>query len=854
MAEEAEGPTVCEPGGGGLFFPLFEGEQYWDNNTRVVLYFVILCYIFMGVSYVADKFVEAIEAICSVNRRVWSASQGKMITVQVWNGTVANLTLMAVGTSAPEIILAIAEAFIFDFHSGELGPGTIVGSAAFNMFAVTAVCIYAVPSPELRRIEKDNVFAVTATFSVIAYFWLLFIVTICTPDVVDIWEALVTLALFPALVWVAYRADTLKFPFSSQRLDLEVPGDGAEAPLHDGQLLGDGPMHGGHVERSAATANPAGALGFRTDNLELVAGLDAVEFSVPVFRDGGSEGSVSCKYRFQALTAVPGYDYQATAGELQFPPHKLVAQVPLKLLPKRLGEHSDQFQIVLEDVMGGAQFDVNGDGSRGNLLLTVTILNANDPLTRNSMSMLALQYVDSKFNIDAMRLGTEDWKKEVHHSVRDAGGEEGETSSTLDWFVRKLGYPWNLLFSVTVPPTAFFGGWFCFWVSLFYIGFLTLMVIDFANLFGCVAGVPNSIMAITIVAIGTSLPDMFASKIAAVKDETADASIGNVTGSNGVNCFLGLGLPWSICAIYWGFNGPTEEWTLKYGKMFPDLGPDKAVFVVIGGDLSFGVLVFSIGAFAALAMLRMRRQVLGGELGGPMGSKVFSALFLVLLWAFYLGPSIWKIMSKATDAGSQAVAIFVSFCILENLLLVCGIVFYLCGSKAEGGKEGLDVESGRTDSFDVHHPPLPPPAGGPLGTHVALRVGAGGLRPVELDAHKLLAGTTGSTDCPPIVYGCRKTSSALDALTRVSLVALAVTRFRRPTLLRRLGAFHHLHRGLAPPQDNSAQESLLRTAQFQAFHDATQPGSEEPPPLGNSVVRRMAGSVAYVTSPWGAAR
>ena len=34
-------------------------------------------------------------------------------------------------------------------------------------------------------------------------------------------------------------------------------------------------------------------------------------------------------------------------------------------------------------------------------------------------------------------------------------------------------------------------------------------------------------------------------------DETADNSIGNVTGSNSVNVFLGLGLPWSLAAIYW---------------------------------------------------------------------------------------------------------------------------------------------------------------------------------------------------------------------------------------------------------------------------------------------------------------
>ena len=51
-------------------------------------------------------------------------------------------------------------------------------------------------------------------------------------------------------------------------------------------------------------------------------------------------------------------------------------------------------------------------------------------------------------------------------------------------------------------------------------------------------------------ALGTSLPDTFASKSAAVAERTADNAIGNVTGSNSVNVFLGLGLPWMIASIY----------------------------------------------------------------------------------------------------------------------------------------------------------------------------------------------------------------------------------------------------------------------------------------------------------------
>ena len=53
---------------------------------------------------------------------------------------------------------------------------------------------------------------------------------------------------------------------------------------------------------------------------------------------------------------------------------------------------------------------------------------------------------------------------------------------------------------------------------------------QFGNLLGCVVGLKASVAGITIVALGTSLPDTFASRTAALHDDGADAAIGNVTG------------------------------------------------------------------------------------------------------------------------------------------------------------------------------------------------------------------------------------------------------------------------------------------------------------------------------------
>jgi len=102
-----------------------------------------------------------------------------------------------------------------------------------------------------------------------------------------------------------------------------------------------------------------------------------------------------------------------------------------------------------------------------------------------------------------------------------------------------------------VPPPSIFGGWLCFIVALVFIGILTAFIGDLASIFGCLIGLDASVTAITFVALGTSLPDLFASKQAATMEKYADNSIGNVTGSNSVNVFLGLGLSWLIASIYW---------------------------------------------------------------------------------------------------------------------------------------------------------------------------------------------------------------------------------------------------------------------------------------------------------------
>ena len=122
-----------------------------------------------------------------------------------------------------------------------------------------------------------------------------------------------------------------------------------------------------------------------------------------------------------------------------------------------------------------------------------------------------------------------------------------------------------------------------------------------------------------------------------VQDDSADNAVGNVTGSNAVNVFLGLGLPWGIASVYWSYKGPTAEWRDKYPDIalrYPEGG-----FAVPAGNLAFSVTVFTGCAFVSVCVLLLRRRVYGAELGGKKSRAYVSSAFLVLLWFVYIALS-----------------------------------------------------------------------------------------------------------------------------------------------------------------------------------------------------------------------
>ncbi|KAK6639955.1 hypothetical protein RUM43_008232 [Polyplax serrata] len=107
-------------------FEEFPGDVFTleeRRNGAILLHFLLACYSFVLLAFVCDDyFVPSIRTLCE--RLDLSAD-------------VAGATFMATATSAPELFVNIVGTFV---TKGDLGIGTIVGSAVFNILAVPACC------------------------------------------------------------------------------------------------------------------------------------------------------------------------------------------------------------------------------------------------------------------------------------------------------------------------------------------------------------------------------------------------------------------------------------------------------------------------------------------------------------------------------------------------------------------------------------------------------------------------------------------------------------------------------------------------------------------------------------------
>nr|AKN21458.1 slc8a-4 [Schmidtea mediterranea] len=717
-------------------------------------------------------------------------------------------------------MLSVIEVCGKNFQSGALGPGTIVGSAAFNLFIIIGVCIAVVPDGEIRRIQQLNVFFVTATFSVIAYVWMYMILGVISVGIIEVWEAVLTFLLFPLTVVLAYLTDKrilsklcsggCRRRYGPNRILMEKDDEILEfeqlrasymvtlqemrkkypnARLQSLEKMtlteifekakksrafykmqatrmftgGGNLVHHGISKLKTVSIEEclSGSIAderlqrifFEPCHYTIMENVGIVKIFVK--RAGGYLGSsILIDYETEEGTALPDSDYIHAAGTLIFKPYEIEKIIEIKVVDDEIFEEEEHFTVRLfnlrvkngkenfsyiyeiskmnratvlildDDHCGTFGFEADimhieescniltlnvyrNTGARGIIKIPYTIMDGtakadvdyvtlgrkvvfkNEEIfktisikiidgaqyskdnfffvelgqpkviekstnperkdkrrfvrsradiatkglpTLGSISIVQIHIHESssfksvvdkliKQNNLSKSISSTSWKEQFTDALTVYGGDSEDGSESepqlISFILHYITVFWKVLFAF-IPPTDYLGGWLCFIVSIFCIGVLTAMFGDLASSFGCTLGLLDEVVAITFVAVGTSLPDTFASKYAAINDETADNSIGNVTGSNAVNVYLGLGLAWSMASIVNSVRGE--------------------VFYVTQGALGFSVTLFCILALFALMLIFARRHPAlgGGELGGPLMVKYISSAILISLYFIYV--------------------------------------------------------------------------------------------------------------------------------------------------------------------------------------------------------------------------
>lgn len=93
---------------------IFSGETALGDNFRAFLYFLGLAYCFLGLSAITARFFRSMENVVKHTIEVVEVDPVTKTEIirheKVWNYTIADISLLAFGTSFPQISLATIDA------------------------------------------------------------------------------------------------------------------------------------------------------------------------------------------------------------------------------------------------------------------------------------------------------------------------------------------------------------------------------------------------------------------------------------------------------------------------------------------------------------------------------------------------------------------------------------------------------------------------------------------------------------------------------------------------------------------------------------------------------------------------
>jgi Ca2+/Na+ antiporter len=139
------------------------------------------------------------------------------------------------------------------------------------------------------------------------------------------------------------------------------------------------------------------------------------------------------------------------------------------------------------------------------------------------------------------------WKKLFNYKEDDPIEILEVAMTEKKW--RKLFAPIDWLVKITFPkPHRYI---LTFAISIVWITALSWVLVESAVASAHILEIPSVIIGLTILAAGTSIPDLLSSIIVAKKGQ-AGMAISNGIGSNIFDILFGLGLPWLVAYLFFG--------------------------------------------------------------------------------------------------------------------------------------------------------------------------------------------------------------------------------------------------------------------------------------------------------------
>ncbi|KAM6119261.1 sodium/potassium/calcium exchanger 1 [Pterocles gutturalis] len=476
-------------------FSVEERRQGW-----VVLHIFGMIYVFVALAIVCDEyFVPALGVITE--------------KLQI-SEDVAGATFMAAGGSAPELFTSLIGVFIS--HSN-VGIGTIVGSAVFNILFVIGTC--ALFSREILHLTWWPLFRDISFYIVDLLMLILFFLD----SVIDWWESLLLLTAYATYVFTMKQNVYLE-RWVKQELSKKLTAVQAASAEHIRKKSsvavadqGTKPADGRKLQPGSALQRGSSSASLHNSQMRSTIFQLMIHTLDPL-------AQAKFKDRVDILSTIAKAKAETQAGQGSKPEAEEEKKTPstVQVTPASDSEPSKD----------KPKADIPQDGQP-----------SSDSDTSASSSS------DSEEDSD-------------DDSTDD--DEENDEPLSLEWpetrkkqaiylFLFPIIFPlWSTIPDVRNPDSRKFFV-LTFFGSIIWIAVFSYLMVWWAHQVGETIGISEEIMGLTILAAGTSIPDLITSVIVARKG-LGDMAVSSSVGSNIFDITVGLPVPWFLFSVFNGLS------------------------------------------------------------------------------------------------------------------------------------------------------------------------------------------------------------------------------------------------------------------------------------------------------------